>query len=331
MNFLDILSDAARGMFGPEAAIYALAAVGLNVHFGYTGLLNFGQVAFMLVGAYGVAVSVATFGWSLWVGILVGIGSAVVLALILGIPTLRLRGDYLAIATIAAGEVLRYLYRSEYTAGWTGGVYGLRQFADPFFNLNPLGTSGSYGFGPFQFSSRSLWVMIVGWALVALTSLLVWLLIHAPWGRVLRSVREDELAARSLGKNVYGFKLQSLVLGGVIGALAGALLAINVQSVQPDSYNPVVTFYLYAIVILGGASRIMGPVLGSIIFWFIVTFLDSFLRALTTTGWIPPSILEGSDVGAMRFVFVGLGLMLLMVFRPSGILGNQKELRLDVR
>lgn len=330
MDFFSIFADAARGMFGPEAAIYALAAVGLNVHFGYTGLLNFGQVAFMLVGAYGVAVSVATFGWSIWVGVLVGLGCAVILALILGIPTLRLRGDYLAIATIAAAEVLRYFYRSSYAQPLTGGVYGLRQFADGFFDLNPFQGS-SYGIGVFQFSSRSLWVMTVGWSLTVLASLLVYALIHAPWGRVLRSVREDELAARSLGKNVYGFKLQSLVLGGVLGALAGSLLAINVQSVQPDSYNPVVTFYLYAIVILGGAGRIVGPILGSIIFWFVLTFLDSFLRSATAAGVIPSSVLTGSDVGAVRFAFVGLGLMLLMIFRPAGILGNQKELRLDVK
>ncbi|HET8599351.1 MAG TPA: branched-chain amino acid ABC transporter permease [Segeticoccus sp.] len=330
MDLIDVLSNAVRGMLGPEAAIYALAAVGLNVHFGYTGLLNFGQVAFMMVGAYGVAVSVATFGWPLWAGVLLGIACAVVLALVLGIPTLRLRGDYLAIATIAAGEVLRYFYRSEYAQPVTGGVYGLRQFADSFFAASPI-APGRYGFGPFQFDSRSLWVMLVGWTMVALACLLVHLLVHSPWGRVLRSVREDELAARSLGKNVYGFKLQSLVLGGVLGSLAGALLAINVQSVQPDSYNPVVTFYLYAIVILGGASRVLGPVLGSVIFWFVVTFLDAILRQATGGGFIPSSILDGSDVGAVRFAFVGLVLIVLMVFRPAGILGNRKEMRLDVR
>lgn len=328
MDWMGVFSDAIRGMFGPEAAIYALAAIGLNIHFGYTGLLNFGQVGFMLVGAYGVAVSVATWGWSLWAGVLVGVGCAVVLALILGIPTLRLRGDYLAIATIAAGEILRYFYRSSYLEPLTGGVYGLRQFANGFFEHSPYGP-GSYGFWVVRFDSRSLWVMTVAWGLVAVVSLLLFLLIRSPWGRVLRAVREDELAARSLGKNVYGFKMQSLVLGGVLGALAGAMLAINVQSVSPDSYNPVVTFYLYAIVILGGASRVLGPVLGSVIFWFIVTFLDSLLRQLTTLDAM--SFLSPSDVGAARFAFVGLGLVLLMVFRPAGLIGNTKELRFDVR
>jgi branched-chain amino acid transport system permease protein len=330
MDLVEILSTGVRGMLGPEAAIYALAAIGLNIHFGYTGLLNFGQVAFMLVGAYGVAVCVATWGLPLWVGVLVGMGCAVLLALALGIPALRLRGDYLAIATIAAGEVLRFFYRSSYAEPVTGGVYGLRQFAGDFYDLNPM-APGEHGVDPLLFSSRSLWVMIVGWGLVAVACLLVYLLVHSPWGRVLRSVREDELAARALGKNVYGFKLQSLILGGVLGALAGALLAINVQSVTPDSYNPVVTFYLYAIVILGGAGRVLGPVLGSVIFWFIVTALDAFLRQGTTSGWIPSSILDAGDVGAVRLAFVGLGILLLMVYWPAGILGNRKEMRLDVQ
>lgn len=329
MNFTDILSNSLRGAFGPEAAIYALAAVGLNLHFGFTGLLNFGHVGFMLVGAYGVAVSVSTWGLSLWVGLLIGIGCSIVLALILGIPTLRLRGDYLAIATIAGAEVLRYFYRSDWAAPLTGGVYGLRQFADEFFALNPY--TADLGLGPFFFTARNLWVMTVGWGLVLVASLVIYLLIHSPWGRVLRAVREDELAARSLGKNVYAFKMQSLVLGGVIGGLAGALIAIATQSVNPDNFNPAITFYLWAIMILGGASKIVGPILGSIIFWFLATFLDSFLRTATATGVISPDVITGPDVGALRFVFVGLCLLLLMIFRPAGILGDPKELRLDVR
>src|SRR5690625_1442160 len=330
MDFADILSTGLGGMIGPEAAIYALAAIGLNVHFGYTGLLIFGPVAFMLVGAYGLAISVTTFGWSMWVGILVGIVCSVVLALILGVPALRLRGDYLAIAPIAAGEILRFFYRSSFAEPVTGGVSGLRQFADAFYDLNPLGPD-SYDIGPVTFSSRSLWLMVAAWALVVLATLIVYLLVHSPWGRVLRSVREDEEAARSLGKNVYSFKLQSLVIGGVFIGLAGVMLSINTQSAHPDGYDPKVTFYLYAIVILGGAGRILGPIVGSIIFWFLVTAFDAFFRQATSSGVIPSSILESADVGAVRLAIVGLGIIVLMVYRPAGILGNQKELRLDVR
>lgn len=329
MDLMAILSNGLRGALGPEAAIYALAAVGLNLHFGYTGLLNFGHVGFMLVGAYGTAVPVIAWGAPLWVGVLVGMACAVVLALLLGIPTLRLRGDYLAIATIAAGEVLRYLYRSEWAEPLTGGVFGLTQFANGFYAFNPY--SGPLALGPLNFSRNALWVMTVAWGAALLGALLVALLVHSPWGRVLRSVREDEMAARSLGKNVFVYKMQSLVLGGVMGALAGSLLAINTQALSPDVFMPILTFYLWTIVILGGASRIMGPIVGAVVFWFLLTVLDSFLRQGIASGVIPSSLLDSGDVGAVRFAAVGLGLMLLMLFRPAGLLGNQKELRLDVR
>lgn len=328
MDFMEMFSAGLRGMIGPQAAVYAIAAIGLNVHFGYTGLLNFGQVAFMLVGAYGVAISVITFGWSLWVGILVGLVCAVVLALLLGIPTLRLRGDYLAIATIAAGEVLRYFYRSSWAEGVTGGVFGLRKFADPFFDLNPY-PAGRINLWFVDFASRDLWFMTVAWGLVIIICLLLYLLMHSPWGRVLRAIREDELAARSLGKNVFSFKMQSLILGGVLGALGGALLAITFQSVNPDTYDPKVTFYLYTVVILGGAARILGPVLGAVIFWFVLEFFDTFIRQGTGAGIIPDWLLVAQDSGAARFALVGLILILLMTFRPAGILGDREEMRLD--
>src|SRR6478672_1403672 len=112
MDILVIVADASRAAFGPEAAIYALAAIGMNLHFGYTGLLNFGQVGFMAVGAYGVGIACATFDLPLTVGILIGLAGGVALALLLGAPTLRLRSDYLAIVTIAAGEIIRLIVRS---------------------------------------------------------------------------------------------------------------------------------------------------------------------------------------------------------------------------
>ncbi|MDN5917852.1 MAG: branched-chain amino acid ABC transporter permease [Pseudonocardia sp.] len=327
MDVLVILSDAGRGAFGPVAAIYALAAIGLNLHFGYTGLLNFGQVAFMLVGAYGVAVTVAVFGGPLWLGVLVGLAAAVVLALLLGMPTLRLRADYLAIATIAAGEVLRIVFNSGGAEPVTGGVFGLQRFADAFYAANPIPT-GSYGIGSLTFTQRDLWVMLVGWGGVAVATLGLFLLVRSPWGRVLRSIREDEDAARSLGKNVYGYKMQSLILGGVLGALGGMLLAVDSQAVTPNTFNPVVTFYLYALLILGGAGTVFGPALGAVLFWFLLGFADSALRQAVGAGYLP-DVVSAADVGALRFALVGLGLMLLLVFRPAGILGNVREMRLE--
>jgi branched-chain amino acid transport system permease protein len=173
--------------------------------------------------------------------------------------------------------------------------------------------------------------MVIAWSLVALACVFMFLIIKSPWGRVVRSVREDEDAARSLGKNVFGHRLQSLVLGGVLGAVGGMLLAVYTQAVQPDAFNPVVTFYLYTLLILGGAGRILGPVVGSVIFWFIVVLTDSFLRQAISTGLISASLIDPTEVGAVRFALVGAGLMLLMIYRPQGILGDRREMMLGDR
>ncbi|MFP1625550.1 branched-chain amino acid ABC transporter permease [Streptomyces sp. 5K101] len=330
MDFSVVLSDAIRSGIGPIAAIYAIAALGLNLHFGYTGLLNFGQVGFMLVGGYGLAVTVVTWGGSMWFGILAGLASAVVLALLLGLPTLRLRADYLAITTIAAGEALRLFYRSSWAEPTTGGVFGLQRFAGDFYDLNPI-PPGRYGVWQVEFTSRDLWVLIVAWSLVVLIAALLALLVHSPWGRVVRSIREDETAVRSLGRNVYAYKMQSLAIGGVIGAAAGIMQAIQVQSVNPDSYDPAVTFFLYTLLVLGGAGRILGPVVGSVLFWFVLTFLDSALRQAIGTGAVPSEVISTSEVGAVRFALVGLALILLVAFRPQGILGSRKEMLLSGR
>ena len=122
MDFDIIFGNAARAGLGPQAAIFALAAIGLNLHFGYAGLLNFGQVGFMMLGAYGTAIVVATWGGSLWLGIPFGLGLCVAFALALGIPTLRLRSDYFAITTIAAAEILRLLIRSSPATDITAGL-----------------------------------------------------------------------------------------------------------------------------------------------------------------------------------------------------------------
>lgn len=332
MDLIGILAESLRSAIGPNAAIYALAAIGLNVHFGYTGLLNFGQAGFMLVGAYGLAVTVQTFGQSMWLGIAIGLLCAVALALILGFPTLRLRSDYLAITTIAAAEILRFAYRSPEAEPVTGGVFMRRRFADQFYALNPY-PPGDYGIGAFTFSARSLWFMTACWALVLLATVLVYLLIHSPWGRVIRAIREDEDAVRSLGKNVFRYKIQSLVLGGVIGGAGGVMMAVDSQAVHPDNFEPVLTFYLYVIVVLGGAARVMGPILGSLVFWFVYQLFNGLLRITFRTGgaFTDVFMLTGEQAEQLRFALVGLGLVLLMAFRPAGLIGRRRELVLGDR
>ncbi len=199
MDFNLILNQSITQGLGVQAVIFALAAIGLNVHFGYTGLLNFGQAAFLAVAAYGLGVTVATLGLPLWTGIIVGLVAAVVLALLLGIPTLRLRADYLAIVTIASAEIVRLVARSVTLRDIFGGSDGINRFADDFYAINPFG--GGLALGPLTFSRNDLWVVFVGWILVALSCLIVFLAMRSPWGRVLKGIREDEDAVRSLGRD----------------------------------------------------------------------------------------------------------------------------------
>jgi neutral amino acid transport system permease protein len=198
-ELLDAFQIALKAALGFEAIFFALLAIGINVQFGYTGLLNFGQIAFAMLGGFGIAISVTQWGLPFWVGVLVGLAAAVVLALLLGLPTLRLRADYLAIATIAAAEGLRLLFRSVSATPVTGGTRGLAAFNRDFVALAPWETSKRYTLLGTSWSGAELWVGLVGWTIEALSCVLVFLLMRSPWGRVVKSVREDEDAVRSIG------------------------------------------------------------------------------------------------------------------------------------
>jgi neutral amino acid transport system permease protein len=327
MDWNIIFGQAITQGFGVQAVIFALAAIGLNVHFGYTGLLNFGQAGFLAIGAYALGVTVATFGQSLWLGVIFGLIGSVIFALLLGVPTLRLRADYLAIVTIASAEIIRLIVRSVTYRETFGGSDGINGFASEFYELNPF--SNGLTLGPVVLSANDLWITVVGWALVVVALLLVFLAMRSPWGRVLKGIREDEDAVRSLGKNVFAYKIQALVFGGVIGTLGGFVFALSNQSVQPDNYATTITFFAWAVLILGGAARVFGPVLGSVIFWFLLIFVNIALVEAVRAGYI--TFLTSTQVGQIRFILLGLSLMLLMIYRPQGILGDRKELALDAR
>jgi branched-chain amino acid transport system permease protein len=330
MDFGVILQNTLTALLNAEALYLALAAIGLNIHFGYTGLLNFGQVGFLTVAAYGLGVGVTYLDLPFFAAIALGLGMAVLLALLLGIPTLRLRADYLAIVTIASSEVLRLIARSAALRDVTGGSSGLTGFANGFYDLNPL-PEGRYGIGPIDYNEARAWLLLVGWSLVVLGCLLVFLLMRSPWGRVLKAIREDEDAVRSLGKNVVGYKMQSLILGGLFGALGGFVFALANSSIQPDNYSTLLTFFAFTAMILGGAGRILGPVVGAIIFSSFFTFLENTLVQAVRADIIPTSIMDSNQVGIVRFILVGVLLMALMIFRPQGIFGDKKELALDAR
>lgn len=329
MDWSFVLTQTLTQAIGIQAIIYCLAAFGLNVQFGYTGLLNFGQVAFVAAGSYAVGVIVLTFDLSLWLAILVGIVVATIIALLLGIPTLRLRADYLAIVTIAFSELVRLTVRSIAFKDVLGGAQGLNgKIGQDFHDTNPL-PADFQSLPVLSWTRQDLWVVIVGWILVALFTLLVWLLVRSPWGRIVRGIREDENAVVSLGKNVFAYKLQALILGGIIGAFGGIVWAVAKQSVQPDTFRPEFTFFAYTILLLGGAARVFGPIVGAILFWIVLAGTGEFLGQAIQAGWI--DFLQPTDVGNIRFVLMGSGLIALMVFRPQGIFGDRRELALDAK
>jgi neutral amino acid transport system permease protein len=316
-----ILSNALGELFTPMTAAYALAAIGIAMHFGFTGLLNFGQAAYMLVGAYAFAMANLA-GLGLLPAILLSFAASIVLSLILGIPTLRLRSDYLAIVTIAAAEILRFIVSTTGLNDVTGGPQGLSGFAKDFYALNPFPV-GEYGFWAWTMDEKGLWVRVVAWSLVILGALFVAQMIRSPWGRVIKGIREDEDAVRSLGKNVYSYKMQSLIIGGLLGTLAGIVFVLP-RAVQPGNYGTGLTFFIWTILLLGGASTVLGPIIGSMIFWVLLSLTEGLLSAGVSSGII--TFIQQDQIGGIRFMLVGLGLMLLVIFRPQGIFGNKKEL-----
>jgi branched-chain amino acid transport system permease protein len=393
----NILSNTLRAFFGIDAVYFAIAAIGLNLQFGYAGLLNFGQAAFLACGAYGLGMSTFYFGISMWWGLLFGLLFAVVLGLIMGIPTLRLRADYLAIVTISIAEVVRLFARSTTYKEVLGGADGISDFSGVYRDLSPYEASGEYGLGPFQndgpgrwvlfvvwlglslglasallrrwtksmpdpgrrwllrgglgivvflialalldrvqYSGYTMWTLTVGWVLVAVLGLFVWLLMRSPWGRVIKGIREDEDAVRSLGKSVYSYKMQALIMGGIIGMLAGCIRALDRGSVQPDNYGRDLTFYILTALVLGGLASVTGSIVGPMLFWAVLAFTDNFLNQAAGSDGVlkigPITVIENvTQVGQIRLAIVGLALMLLMIFRPQGLFGNRKEMAIDAR
>jgi branched-chain amino acid transport system permease protein len=274
----------------------------------------------MAVGAYGFAISTLTFKVPFFVGLLIAVVAAAIFALVLGIPTLRLRADYLAIVTIASAEIVRYLVT---TNGWTaitGSANGLAQFEGGFYSMNPF-PPGTYAMG---MSNRDVYTRVVAWALVVIAAVLVWLLMRSPWGRVLKGIREDENAVRSLGKNVYAYKMQALITGGILGALAGMIFTLPRGAVQPSNYGTELTFFLWTCLLLGGMATVLGPAIGAMIFWVVLSLTQAILSGLIESGAI--TWLSTVQAGQLRYILVGIALMLLMIFRPQGVFGNKKEL-----
>ena len=280
------------------AAIYALFSLGLNLEWGFTGLINFGHVAFFAIGAY-TTVLLNLHGVPLILSVIAGMALAGLCGGLLGIPTLKLREDYLAIVTIGFAEIIRFFLLNE---EWlTRGPVGLHGFSRPFEDFIP----GDYNY------FLLLFVLVI----IVVFYLLLEKLIKSPWGRVLKAIREDEDVPTSLGKNVFSYKIQSLILGSTIAGLAGSLLAFYLQYINPRNFMPIETFYAWIAVVLGGSGNNKGTILGAIILW-------SFFSG---TRFLP---FNQTQMGALRILFIGLLLMVIMMFKPEGLLGKKEELTL---
>jgi branched-chain amino acid transport system permease protein len=259
-------------------------------------------------------------GLTFFPALIIGIVAAALFGLLLGLPAIRLRGDYLAIVTIAAAEIFRLLVRD--LESITGGVYGIINYSDSLQIYKPeflINFSDKY-----ELNSSQIWVGLLSWISIFFVLILLRRLTNSPWGRALRAVREDEDAVRALGKNAVWLKLQSFMLGAGIAGLSGVFLAFNYGSLQTTTFVPLLTFYVWAIMILGGVGSLTGPIFGSIIFWVIISETDRLAQLIFENA-------NGQQLAGVRFVLVGLLIMLLMIFRPSGLLGKKEELLLDVK
>jgi ABC-type branched-subunit amino acid transport system permease subunit len=296
---------------GVLAGIYGIFTLGLQLNAGFTGLLNFGQAGFMAIGAYSVGILVVDHGWSLWLAFPAGIALAVVAGMFVGISSLRLRSDHFAIATIAFAEIVRYTLQN---AAFSGGNQGVLGFDEEWRGVVDwmLTRLGAIGLGNYT----QLPLFIIVWLTFVVLLLAMRALQKTPWGRVLRGIREDEDATAALGKNVFAYKLQSLGLAAALAAVAGFFVALNVTYLYPTVFDPTFTFFGYAILVLGGFASYSGVALGSVLFWIL----------LEGTRLIETSLSAGQQA-SLRFIIVGLFLLLISRLRPQGLLGNVNEMK----
>jgi branched-chain amino acid transport system permease protein len=304
---------------GVLAGIYTIFSLGLQLNVGFTGIVNFGQAGFMAIGAYAMAILTVKSGWSFWLAMPAAIAITVAIGVLVGLPSLRLRADYFAIATIAFAEIVRLAAQN--ARGLTGGNEGLfcqgnRCFDDSWRSvsdtiagwLQDLGWSNPEALAP---------LLLVVWATAILLTAALWFAQRTPWGRVLRAIREDEDAARALGKNTLAYKLQSLGIAAALGAIAGFFLALDLATIHPADFLPIVTFIGYGVLVLGGLANYWGVAVGAILMWVI----------LEGTRFIELPISD-TQVASVRFIIVGLTLILLMAFRPQGLFGKREEMTL---
>ncbi len=298
--------------FLTTVGIFAIVALALNLQWGYTGVFNFGVVAFFMVGAYTSSLLTLepasefedyAFGleWPIPVGWAAGALAAGVLALLVGLPTLRLRRDFLAIATIGVATILRSVVNStEGLANRGAGLNGIPRF------LDGLADGADYR-----------WVMLgIVLVMLAFSYLVLQAATASPWGRVLRGIRDNEDTAMAAGKHTTVFRMQSFVLGGMMMGLAGAIFAHRQGAISPTGFSDLFgTFLVWTMLIVGGSGNNRGAVLGALavgFFWFGTPLIQEDL----------PDFL-GTRVFQLRELAIGALIIIFLLLRPGGLLEEQ--------
>ena len=274
------------------SGVYAMMAIGQNCITGYTGMLSLCHAGFFCIGSYATAIISKTMGLSFWLSLPVAAVAAGIVGFLIGVPTLRLKGDYLCIATLGLGEIIRNVAT----------------------NINPVGYNSIPRvtlFG-YQFASRNkLAFIILIWVFVLIFYLLFQRLAHSRIGRAMTAIREDEVAAASNGINVTKYKIISFVLGAAVGGVAGCFQTAYTLTVQPASYTFMVSVMVLCTVVLGGMGNGKAVILGA----FIIQFISYFPQLTGLTNVIPAQ--------AKQIIF-GLILVVMMIWRPQGLLGRDK-------
>ena len=275
--------------------IYGILAISLNLVVGATGLFNLGHAAFYGVGAYTSALLVRA-GAPWVVAVLASMVLAGLVAFVIGIPTLRLVGDYLAVVTMGLGEITRAVFKN-----WISLTRG------------PMGLPGiphASLFG-FKFDSAEKY-LILGVVCLVLVYIVAERLLRSPFGRVLKGIREDEAAVQALGKNVYRFKMWVLIIGSAMAGLAGSLFAHYITFIDPSSFVMWLTFFIFLIIVLGGLGNNMGAVAVTVVF----VALREGLRFVGLPGWLNPAALQ-------QLIF-GVLLIAATIFIPRGLIPERK-------
>jgi branched-chain amino acid transport system permease protein len=291
------------------AAIYAIITLGLNLQWGFTGLFNVGVAGFVAIGAYTSALlttpkaagRIGGYGWPVTIGFIAAPIVTGIAGLLVGAVALRLRKDYLAITTFGIAVAIEAVANNATVL--TGGPFGVQFIPKPMQSW--LGTGLAWNLAYLALS-----LILLGLVYMALEKL-----VHSPWGRVLRAIREDEETASSVGKRAFLFRLQSFVIGSMLMGFGGALYAHFIGFIAPEDFLPILTFQLWAMLIVGGSGNNKGAVIGAFLVWGLWTASGGIMRE-----WIPQS--EQARAAALQVVLIGALIASMLVLRPKGLLGN---------